>query len=261
MSGPQSCGVLSPSCSTVPVPVSGLSGVTQIASGGGQNLALLDNTTVMAWGDNSNGELGDANTNDSDVPVAVAGLAEVKAVAAGQADSFAIMRYRGTVMAWGYNGDGELGNGSTTDADVPRLVPGLAHVKAISGGGEHSLALLGNGTVMAWGSNLIGQLGDGTDSGPDICGSGPCRTTPGLVSDLSGVKAISAGTYFSLALLSSRTVMAWGYNGDGELGDGTTSGPDTCSLSFPCDTTPAAVSGLSGAKAVAAGAVFGLAST
>ncbi len=72
---------------------------------------------------------------------------------------------------------------------------------------------------MAWGSNLSGQLGDGA--------SGEVAETPQAVDELSEVSAISAGTRHSLALLRDGTIMAWGSNLGGQLGDGTTRRP-TC---------------------------------
>jgi alpha-tubulin suppressor-like RCC1 family protein len=67
----------------VPVPVSGLSAVAAIAAGQNYSLALLRNGTVMAWGINESGELGDGSTTQSDVPVPVSGLTGATAIAAG----------------------------------------------------------------------------------------------------------------------------------------------------------------------------------
>src|SRR5258708_28406720 len=98
----------------------------------------------------------------------------------------------------------------------------------------------GAGTAQAWGSNASGQLGDGTTVG---------RPTPGPVSGLTTVIAVSAGDSHTLALLSDGTVMAWGNNGYGQLGDGT----------FVSRTTPVPVSGLTGVTAVVAGDAHSLA--
>ncbi len=95
------------------------------------------------------------------MPVAVSGLNGVTAIAAGLGHSLALLS-NGTVMAWGSNEYGELGDRTKTESDVPVAVSGLSGVTAIAAGGIHSLALLSNGTVMAWGSNVFGELGDGT---------------------------------------------------------------------------------------------------
>ena len=170
--------------------VKGLSGVTAISAGGRDGLALLSNGTVMAWGSNTVGELGNGSTvADSDVPVPVRGLTGVKAVSAGGFHGMALLS-NGKVKAWGYNHDGELGNGTNTDSNVPVAVTGLTGVKAISAGGDNSLALLPNTKVMAWGDNLEGQLGNGTNTSTNL---------PVAVKGLSGVKAISAGFEHGLA--------------------------------------------------------------
>ena len=95
---------------------------------------------------------------------------------------------------------------------------------AVDAGYEHNLALLANGTVMAWGDNYSGELGVGGSNfaggGPELCGTEQCSKVPVQVPGLSDVVAIAAGYYFSLALLANGTVMGWGYDFHGQLGDG-----------------------------------------
>jgi alpha-tubulin suppressor-like RCC1 family protein len=221
----------------VPVAVSDLTGVKAIAAGENHSLALLAGGTVMAWGDNESGQLGDGSTQESEVPVAVKGLTDVKAIAAGGNHSLALLA-NGTVMAWGDNQSGQLGTGSTRSSTVPVAVKGLSGVTAISAGGEFSVALLGKGTVEAWGSNEFGQLGTGgeeEEEGSDV---------PVKVGALSGVTSIAAGSNHALALLSGGTVMAWGEDAYGELGNATIK---------TREETPVAVGGLSGVVAISAG--------
>jgi alpha-tubulin suppressor-like RCC1 family protein len=194
--------------SRVPVPVSGLSGVTAIAAGGEHSLALLSNGTVRAWGNNREGQLGIGNTTNSHVPVIVSGLAGVVAIAAGKEHSLALLN-NGTVMAWGGNEEGQLGNGKTTKSSFAVSVKGLTGVTAISAGGQFSLARLSNGTVMAWGANEQGQLGNAKHTKSAV---------PVVVRSLSGVAAVSAGHEHALALLTNGTVMSWGSNLDLQLG-------------------------------------------
>jgi alpha-tubulin suppressor-like RCC1 family protein len=80
-------------------------------------------------------------------------------------------------------------------------------------GGEFACALLTGGSVQCWGYNNDGELGDGTATGPQTCSGIPCSLTPVVVSGLSGVTAISAGTNAACALLSGGSVECWGYNG------------------------------------------------
>jgi alpha-tubulin suppressor-like RCC1 family protein len=231
--------------SDVPVPVSGLSEkVTAIAAGGQHNLALLEGGTVVTWGNNEQGQLGNGTTTKSDVPVAVTGLSEkVKAVAAGEGYSLALLA-DDTVVAWGKNNSGQLGNGTETNSDVPVAVSGLTNVEALSAGRIHALAVLADkGTIMAWGSNLSGQLGDGTSEGPEKCGTPlprfPCAKTPVAVHNLpGGISTVAAGREHSLALVERGTVLAWGKNEQGQLGDGLNIGPEGCGPGGPCSKFP-----------------------
>ena len=121
----------------------------------------------------------------------------------------------GTVWAWGYNGYGQLGDGTTTEQNLPVQVPGLSGVItwARAAAAHHSLAVKGDGTLWAWGYNENGQLGDGTTTR---------RPSPVQVGASPGVVAASAGNYHTLALKGDGTVWAWGFNGYGQVGDGTT---------------------------------------
>ncbi len=233
--------------SYVPVAVRGLAGVTAVSTSASHSLAVLENGSVMAWGANYYGDLGDGNTNNSDIPVAVDlstphGVS-VTAVSAGEYDSLALLS-NGTVMAWGYNYSGQLGDGTTNTSYVPVAVslPTGVTVTAVSAGWEENLALLSNRTIMAWGNNSFGLLGDGTRAGPEKCGDEGCSRTPVAVSGLTGVTAVSTSIDVSMALLENGTVMAWGSNYDGQLGDGTTE----------ASYSPVAVSGLSGVTAISA---------
>ena len=157
----------------------------------------------------------------------------------------------GTVKSWGFNSNGQLGNGSSlpgTKRTKPVRVVNLSGVKAVAAGGYHSLALLGSGRVKSWGKNTSGELGNGTS------GAGTDRSTPGYVADLTNVRFISGGAYHSLAVLESGRVRSWGYGYYGELGNGA-SGPGVYS------DVPVAVKNLPNAKNVDGGYMFTLATT
>jgi alpha-tubulin suppressor-like RCC1 family protein len=229
-----------------PAPVAGLSNVALVAAGNAFSLAMLADGTVMAWGNNASGQLGDGSApTDQHTPVPVAGLGPgsgVVAIAAGESASFALLA-NGAVLAWGHNRSGELGDGSApTDQHTPVQVAGLgpgSGVVAIAAGGTFSLALRSDGTVLAWGNNASGELGDG--SAPTD------HATPVPVAGLgpgSNVIAIVAGGASSFALRSDGTLLAWGNNKSGELGDG----------AAPADQhVPEIVPGLAGIVDIAAG--------
>ncbi|HTU79831.1 MAG TPA: hypothetical protein VMF09_13845 [Solirubrobacteraceae bacterium] len=204
--------------SGLPIQVPGLSGVVAIASGGGEDAALLSDGTVETWGANKAGQLGDGTTVEKTTPTPALGLTHVKAIAVGgggwNGHTLALLQ-NGTVMAAGNNMIGELGTGDTVRATTFVPVPGLSHVVAISADMTHSMALLENGTVMTWGSDGNDELG--IPAAPEQCFGTPCSTRPVPVSGLSDVSAISAGYRFSLAL-SDGKVYAWGWNTGGEMG-------------------------------------------
>ncbi|HUB73821.1 MAG TPA: IPT/TIG domain-containing protein [Solirubrobacteraceae bacterium] len=232
--------------SEVPVQVRGLSGVSAIAAGANFSLALLANGTVMAWGGDEVGQLGDGETEESVTPVTVKGLSGVVAIAAGGRHALALLA-NGTVKAWGEDEMGELGNGSLKGSETPVTVKALSGVEAIAAGGEHSLALLTSGAVEGWGSDADGQIGPNASEGE---GEERHSDVPVLVSGVSGASAIAAGQRHSLALLGDGTVAAWGENRFGELGDGELT---------RAQETPVAVSALSGVSAIAAGGEHSLA--
>jgi alpha-tubulin suppressor-like RCC1 family protein len=208
--------------------------------------------TGMAWGYNYYGQLGVGSETTAGcecipTPTAVQGLSEATQIAGGYYSGVAL-RANGTVMSWGYNGSGALGDGTTNDSTSAVPVSGITNAVAVANGGEHGLALLSNGTVMAWGDNEDGELGLGTTSGPESCEGDPCSRVPVPVPGLSNVIAISAGYYFSTALLADGSVVTWGYDYYGELGDGT-------GIQTGCDCIdhPVSVPGVSGAVAISAG--------
>ena len=198
---------------TTPIAVQGLDNVVAIAAGGYHSLALRGDGTVWAWGYNNVGQLGDATVTNRTTPVPVQSLTGARDIAAGGSHSLATVS-DGTVRAWGYNANGELGDGTTTNRTTPVTTANLRDVKDITAGSNHSIALLTNGTLRTWGYNNTGQLGDGTTTNSPL----PVEVTG--TRDTT-VEAIAAGGSHSLALRRDGSVLAWGNNANGQLGDGT----------------------------------------
>ncbi len=229
--------------SLVPVVVTGLSGVIQIAAGKNRSCGLVTGGTVKCWGYNFYGGLGNGLSGaltDSSVPVVVTGLSGVTQIVAGGDHSCGLVA-GGTVKCWGSNSFGQLGNGATlpgVDSSVPVVVTDLSGVIQISAGGDHSCGLLLGGTVKCWGSNSFGQLGNG------LSGALTDSSVPVVVSTLSGVTQIAAGGFESCALVTTGAVLmltvvvkCWGYNLYGQLGNGSSGGSSS---------VPVVVSGSSG---------------
>ena len=149
----------------------------------------------------------------------------VKAIAGGGYHTIAL-KENGDVWAWGYNYYGQIGDNSTTNRLYPVRVKGengvgfLTGVKAIAGGGGHTIALKENGNTIAWGWNGFGQIGDNTNVTNRFY---PVRVTgENGAGFLTGVKAIAGGWRHAIALKESGDVWAWGYNEYGQLGDNST---------------------------------------
>jgi len=229
--------------------------VVSIAAGDAHSLALTADGQVAAWGSNAYGQLGNGGPSVSFTAIAVARDGElasktVTAVAAGLFHNVALVS-DGTLIAWGANSSGQLGNGNKTNAGVPVAVlsnGALAGktVIAIAAGASHTLALTADGRVFSWGSNVSGQLGYGSSS-PSSSSSPAAISGGGLIAG-NTVVAIAAGANHSLAVTSDGKVYAWGNGASGALSIG-------ASISY----SPAAVntSGVLAGKSVVAIAAGG----
>lgn len=255
--------------SRVPVPVrapdggSGtLDGVVAISANNDFSMALRRNGTVVTWGDGSSGQRGTGKRTSPRVPTTVRapdGRRALTGITAIAADGHTelVLRRNGQLLAWGANDYGMVGDGTRRDRALPVPVRGLDGTRRLVGvtriaiGGQHGLALLRDGRLASWGHNDLGQLGDGSRQD---------RLTPGLVSGvggkgaLSGVTGISAAEKHNYALRKDGTVVAWGNNTAGQLGD----------RSVKLRATPVTVAGshgpqLRGVAQVFAGEAYGAA--
>lgn len=191
---------------------------------------------AKCWGRNVSGELGSGTTSTGEAsPVQVANLTwGVSQIDAG--DYFSCAIHNGAAKCWGQNLYGQLGDGTTNTSFTPLTVPALSSgVQWISAGSSQT-CVVHNGAAKCWGSNTYGQIGDGTTGGN--------KTAPTQVNGLtSGVQTVSAGQYFTCALVNG-SAKCWGANDYGQLGIGTTTS----------SATPVMVSGLtSGVLNVSAG--------
>lgn len=189
------------------------SGVVVVSAGESHTCAVTSGGSAKCWGLNTYGQLGYGSTTSYNTPVDVVGLdINVTTISVGTNHACALTN-SGGVQCWGYNGYGQLGDGTTTKRLAPVPVVGLSSgVAAISAGDNHTCAIMSGGGAKCWGQNNYGQLGDGTTTG----NSSPVDVT-GLS---SGVISISAGVAHTCVLTNTGGIKCWGLNGNGQLGDG-----------------------------------------
>jgi alpha-tubulin suppressor-like RCC1 family protein len=251
-----------------------------------QELEPAGMPSILAWGRNSDGQLGDGTKIQRPTPVWVPGLTAKKLV--GTYEFTLALSTDGTVWSWGANGSGQLGNGTLAPRSSPGRVAGLTDVVDIAAGIAHALAVRSDGSIWTWGwrrdaggpifdsqpvpaagsidavavaignehSLALGRDGRVWSWGKNYAGqlgdgTRLPRANPALVPGLTAVRSIAAGFYSSFAVKVNGAVAAWGYGLNGELGDG----------AQVDRLTPVAVPGLGNIEQVSAGHFHGLART
>jgi alpha-tubulin suppressor-like RCC1 family protein len=172
---------------------------------------------AYCWGHNAFGQLGDGTTTDRIVPTAVAGGLTVKNISADSSHTCAVVILNGQEgFCWGDNGNGQLGDATTTQRLVPTKITGNRQWNYVVVGGLHSCGV--GDALYCWGSNSNGQQGNGN--------AGTTTSTPTLVTNVNPFW-LSLGWYYtcingSVNGATTSQVHCWGHNGNGQLGDGST---------------------------------------
>ncbi len=208
--------------------------IIALSAGGAATCLLRQDGGVSCWGRNDDGQLGDGTITPRSAGVRVSGLTDAVALATGERHACAV-RAGGTVVCWGADDTGQLGDGGGVDRHTPIAVPGVAGATAVVAGSGFSCALLADRSAVCWGDDRDGQLGDGAP------GATPRAATPVL--GLAGARALSAHWLHACAVLLDGSVVCWGSNSSGQLGDGTQVNR----------AQPVAVSGLQNVVSVATG--------
>lgn len=204
--------------------------VRAVSMGNSYGCALLESGQVRCWGYNRWGQLGQGNIGNyssmhaQQVPLVPLGPGRTaRAIAAGHSTTCVILD-TGQVRCWGYNGSGNLGQGTVAEISdtrtpdqipVVNLGPGRT-ARALAVGSQHACALLDDGSVRCWGGNADWQLGQGnTTTYSD-------RTPDGIPAVYLGrpAQAISAGDDHTCAILDNGEVRCWGKNKEAQLGRG-----------------------------------------
>ena len=182
----------------------------------GHSLGVTSSGLLYAWGSNVFGQLGDNTlTNRSSPVTVVGGITNWKQVSVGTGGGHSLgVTTTGIAYGWGNGSNGQLGTGTSGKSSPTSVIGGITNWSQVSAGGSHSLGVTSTGIAYAWGFNGNGRLGDNTTSQ---------RTSPvTVVGGITNWSQISAGSLHSLGLTSTGVAYAWGYNGSGQLGDGTT---------------------------------------
>ena len=200
----------------------------KIATGYNHSCGIIHDNSLVCWGSDYYGQLGDGGTNTDRpyvatyLPVDLGTDRTALAVAAGHSHTCAILD-DGSLKCWGDNSHGQLGDGSTTDRTSPVQVDlGSGNTAvAISAGHSHTCAILQDGTLKCWGQDNKGQVGDG--------GTNSDQSSPVTINLGSGRTAdsVSTGIHHTCAVLDDGSIKCWGLNNEGQLGDGSTTNSGT----------------------------------
>ena len=195
-----------------------------VAAGSNHTLILRKDGTVWVSGYNSNGQLGDGTTTNSNKFIQVKlnengeNLENIVAITAGENTSYAL-GLNGNVYGWGYNGYGQLGQNDTTASSYPVVVKNVSNIVKITAGNNNILMLDSLGALWAIGQNADGQFGLSNKSNYSL----PVQLKDGSGNNIYGIKDMSSGSEHILIITSDGSVWASGYNSQGQLGNGTTS--------------------------------------
>jgi alpha-tubulin suppressor-like RCC1 family protein len=201
-----------------PVQIGALTTWSKIGVGMFHNLAIKTDGTLWGWGNNNyNGSLGLGNkTTSYSSPIQIGSLTTWSSVSAGSYFSLAI-KTDGTLWSWGYNSQGQLGLGDTTERLSPVQVGLLTNWSSVNSGANHVLAVKTDGTIWSWGYNSYNNFG-----GRLGLGDTTHRSSPTQIGALTNWSSISGGGYHSLAMKTDGTLWTWGANYHSTLGLGNT---------------------------------------
>lgn len=251
-----------------------------ISVGSSSACAIGAGGRVDCWGVNPDGLLGVGAAAATGCqgyctprPAPVPGITSAISVAVGDEFACALLG-SGLVDCWGADNYGQLGVGEVSGpqscqvvagelpcAQHPITVGGIRNAVSIGAGGADACAVVKGGEAYCWGAAADGVLGDESEQGTQTCGGGSaaarCDPNPTPVFGVGDATAVAVGSLDACALVVDGRVLCWGDDGDGQLGDDTTGGPQSCTgqgSPEPCSLVPVLVHGISGAKSVTVGA-------
>ena len=204
---------------TAPVLVTGGRTYTAVDADSAHSCAVASNGAAWCWGKNASSELGNGGTTATGTPVQVSGQNQWSAVSVGEAHSCALTT-AGAPFCWGAGGNSQMGDGGTSSRTLATAVSGNLVATRLTSGWYHNCVVGGtagaSGQIYCWGYNQNAQLGDGskTDRSTPVA-----ITVPGV----PGFTRVDAARYHTCAVTATGgDIYCWGYNAEGQLGDGTT---------------------------------------
>jgi len=197
-------------------------GFSSLAAGGEHSCALGTDNSLWCWGYNFIGQLGIGNTVvQKTTPTRSGSPADAWwYLGLGSYHSCGIKLSSALLYCWGYNGNGQLGDGTTISKNSPAQI-GASQWVEVAGGDNHSCGIKNAGTLFCWGDNDYGQLGDGTTVD---------RLTPRQVGTDNNWMLIATGASHSCAVKTDNSLYCWGDNTSGQLGIGSVGGQQTSPL-------------------------------
>lgn len=197
-----------------PVQVGVLSDWDKVSAGGSFMLGIRSNGVLMSWGLGSSGRLGNGSTSSVSVPVQIGAFTSWSVISASLGAFSAAITASRTLYTWGFNSEGQLGDGSTSSRSAVTQVGALSDWIDVAAGQAHCIALKADGTIWSWGRNAEGQLGDGTTTP---------QSSPIQIGALTNWTAVYAGRRFSVALKIDGSLHVWGEGTSGQIGNGAAS--------------------------------------
>ena len=174
--------------------------------------------SLYAWGDGSQGALGDGTVVNKSSPVQIGALTDWAEISTGRQHVLSV-KTDGTLWAWGYGNSGRLGDGTTNSRSSPIQVGALTNWSQVSGGIYTSSAVKADGTLWTWGRRDQGQLGNNQSSTAGVSINSPIQ----IGSDTNWARVAMAATgRHTLAVKTTGTLWSWGLGNNGQLGHNNT---------------------------------------
>ena len=216
-----------------PVAVVGGYRFRRVSAGAAHTCAITAADNPYCWGDNAFGKLGTGTADTRRLrPALVAGELSFRQLTAGNGHTCGLATNH-LAYCWGSNSEGQLGDGTRTDRVLPHLVAGSRTYGQVVAAATHSCGVTRDHLAFCWGDNFAGKLGDGTMV--------ERRLVPRAVAGGLSFAGADPGTSASCAVTTLHRAYCWGHNAYGQLGNGTSTGPEICPFGIPCATKPQAV--------------------